>query len=46
MGEEFAFPTEWAVVTGERLLDQIDRLPFALADPHRVGIAGHHLGCA
>ena len=42
VGEELALPTERAVMGGQGFLDQVDGFPLALADAHRVGVAGGH----
>ena len=44
--EELAFPAERPVMGGQRLLDQVDRFPLALADAHRVSVSRNHLGRA
>ena len=46
VGEMLALPAERAVVMGQGLVDQVDRLPEALADADRVGVARGHLGAA
>src|SRR5262245_13642297 len=46
MGVVLALPAERAVMRGQRLLDQIYRLPEALDIADRVGVARYHLAVA
>ena len=46
VGEVLALPAERPVMRGQRLLDQVDRLPEALDIADRVGVARHHLAVA
>src|SRR5579875_2460756 len=46
MNEELSLPAERPVMRRQRLFDEVDRLPFPLADAHRIGVARDHLGRA
>src|SRR5437016_5209986 len=46
MCEVLALPAERALVAGQRLHDQVDRLPEALHDADRIRVAGRHLAVA